>query len=130
MCIRALNDVEDLGCVEEGRQEEALALDGVAGRGHAYALELLLHLGGALDVPVLADAGLALDPAGWLHGLQALEAAVRPPPLLLHHALLPPEGALRHLLDLREAGAEEEEGQAEAEEQGRATHFSLRERNN
>ena len=73
----ALNNVEHHGCVQERRQQEAPALNGVAGSLDSGALELIGVIGlGVLDVPVLADTGFALDSAVGLASVEALELAL------------------------------------------------------
>ena len=102
----------------EERQEKASALDGVADGGNTGALELIF----VLEVPVLADAGLRLDAPRRLEGVEAVEAALGSPPLLLLsllHLLPRPQ---RHLLDLSEAIVEEDKREKGEAEQGRASH--------
>jgi hypothetical protein len=60
----AFKDVNQLRSVVEGRQEEAIAFNGVAGHGHSSALELLL-----VGVPTLNQASLGLDPLARLQSL-------------------------------------------------------------
>lgn len=79
--MHALKNKEDERCVQEGRQQEASSLDGMAGGLNSCTLKLILFL--ILDIPVLADASLGLDPAIRLAGVEAFELALGLPPLLL-----------------------------------------------
>jgi len=67
----ALDDVDEAGGVEEGRQEEAPGLDCSALGRNTGALELLVAL-----VEELGAAGLRLDDAGGLLGAQPVDAAL------------------------------------------------------
>lgn len=62
--MRTLDDVDEARGVGELGQDEAAGLDGVTDGGHAGTVELLIF-----GVPVLAHAGLGVDPVGGLLGL-------------------------------------------------------------
>lgn len=61
VCVKTLDDVDELRSVSEGREEQAVGLDDVADDGDTGAPELVL-----VGIPGLDDAGLALDAVGGL----------------------------------------------------------------